>query len=111
MSKLLLLNESSRKKILEYLPTSKDLENYAVFFQNFSDQTRLRILSCLAMCDMCVNDMSVVMGINQTTISHQLRLLKDQNLVSCKRDGKLLLYSLSNECLNELMLIALKSVS
>ena len=89
MHKYLLLSENSEKKILEYLPSTRKFEKLAVFFQNFSDSTRLKIVSCLAMCDMCVSDIANVLCQNQTTISHQLKLLKDQNIVECKRDGKI----------------------
>ena len=106
MQKYLLLSEKSEKKILEYLPTTRKLEKLALFFQNFSDSTRLKIVSCLAMCDMCVSDLSNILCQNQTTISHQLKLLKDQNIVSSKCDGKILLYSLTSNAVNDILLIA-----
>ena len=106
MQKYLLLSAQSEKKILEYLPNNKKLEKLALFFQNFSDSTRLKIVSCLAMCDMCVSDIANILCLNQTTISHQLKLLKDQNIVSCKRDGKILLYSLTTNAVNDILLIA-----
>lgn len=106
MQKYLLLSEQSEKKILEYLPSSKKMEKLALFFQNFSDSTRLKIVSCLAMCNMCVSDLSKILCQNQTTISHQLKLLKDQNIVECKRDGKILLYGLTSNAVNDILLIA-----
>ena len=66
-------------------------------------------MSCLAMCDMCVNDLSLILGINQTTISHQLKLLKNQNIVSYKRDGKILVYSLNEKKVNDLMYLAVSN--
>ena len=106
MQKYLLLSEQSEKKILEYLPSSKKMEKLALFFQNFSDSTRLKIVSCLAMCNMCVSDLSKILCQNQTTISHQLKLLTDQNIVECKRDGKILLYGLTSNAVNDILLIA-----
>ena len=61
------------------------------------------------MMNMCVNDISTVLGINQTTISHQLKQLKDQNIVSYKRDGKILVYYLTNNNVNDMMMYAINA--
>jgi ArsR family transcriptional regulator len=55
---------------------------------------------------MCVGDISKVLNINQTTISHQLRFLKNYNLVSDKRTGKSVVYSLGTKFVNSIMLDA-----
>lgn len=110
MERYLLLTERSKKEVLNYLPNNDSIERLAIFFQNFSDGTRLKIISCLAMCDMCVNDLSTILNINQTTISHQLKYLKSQNLVTCKREGKIILYSLSSYKVNDLMLSAVNVI-
>ena len=108
-NKFLLLNESNKRDILGALPTESDILKLADYFQNFSDSTRIKILSCLSMMNMCVNDLSNVLGINQTTISHQLKQLKDQNLVSYKRDGKILIYGLTSDSVNDIMLYAINA--
>ena len=110
MERYLLLTERSKKEVLNYLPNNDSIERLAIFFQNFSDGTRLKIISCLAMCDMCVNDLSTILNINQTTISHQLKYLKSQNLVTCKREGKIIIYSLSSSKVNDLMLSAVNVI-
>lgn len=110
MERYLLLTERSKREVLNYLPNNDSIERLAIFFQNFSDGTRLKIISCLAMCDMCVNDLSTILNINQTTISHQLKYLKSQNLVTCKREGKIILYSLSSSKVNDLMLSAVNVI-
>lgn len=109
-NRYLLLTERSKHEILNYLPNQNSINKLANFFQNFSDGTRLKIISCLAMCDMCVNDLSTILKTNQTTISHQLKFLKQQNIVSCKRDGKIILYSLTSSKVNDLMLSAVNVV-
>ncbi len=108
-NKFLLLNERNKRDILGSLPAESDMLKLADYFQNFSDSTRLKILSCLSMMNMCVNDLSNVLGINQTTISHQLKQLKDQNLVTFKREGKLLVYSLTSGSVNDIMLYAINA--
>lgn len=106
MANYLMLSQKSKAKILEYLPSDVDIQRVADYFQNFSDGTRLKIMSCLAMCDMCVNDLSLILNINQTTISHQLKILKSQDIVSFKREGKILLYSLNEKKVNDIMYLA-----
>lgn len=106
MNKFLLLSERSRSDILCCIPKDKQVAALADYFQSFADRTRIKILSCLAMSSLCVNDLSNLLGINQTTISHQLKLLKDQGFVSYKRDGKILVYSLVNQSVNDILYYA-----
>lgn len=86
-----------------YMPENNTLRQLADMFSVFSDFTRLKILSALALSEMCVNDLSRYLNINQTTISHQLRLLKNFNAVTDKRIGKVVVYSLKNQMVNEIM--------
>ncbi len=108
-NRFLLLSERNKREILDALPLESDISKLADYFQNFSDSTRIKILTCLSMSNMCVNDISSLLGINQTTISHQLKQLKDQNIVSYKRDGKILVYYLLNDNVNDMMLYALEA--
>ena len=101
-----MLSPRNKIKILEYLPKEEEMEKVALYFQNFSDGTRLKIIFCLAMCDMCVNDLATILNINQTTVSHQLKLLKSLNIVTYKRDGKIMLYSLNDNRVNDIMYLA-----
>ena len=105
-NKFLLLNERNKCEILSALPGDDDITRLANDFQNFSDSTRIKILTCLSLMNMCVNDMSNILNINQTTISHQLKQLKDQNLVAYKREGKILVYYLTSHNINDMMNIA-----
>lgn len=109
-NKYLLLSNRHRAEIEAFMPEEKDVLKLALYFQNFSDSTRLKILSCLSFCDMCVNDLSNLLGINQTTISHQLKGLKDQNLISYRREGKILIYHLLTRDINDMMFYAINSV-
>lgn len=108
-NKFLLLSERNKREILDALPLDSDITKLADYFQNFSDSTRIKILTCLSMSNMCVNDISTLLGINQTTISHQLKQLKDQNIVSYKREGKILVYYLLNDNVNDMMMYALEA--
>lgn len=110
MEKYLLINSEMENDIINYIPHNIQLNKIADFFQNFADITRLKILSCLSMADLCVNDISKLLNINQTTISHQLKNLKLQNLIKCTRSGKIIKYSLVNHYINDIMLFAVESI-
>lgn len=108
-NRFLLLTERNKQEILSTLPKEGEISKLADYFQNFSDSTRIKILTCLSMMNMCVNDLSTILNINQTTISHQLKQLKDQNIVSYKRDGKILVYYLTDENINDMMMYAINA--
>ena len=105
-NKFLLLTERNKREILSVLPEERQISKLADYFQNFSDSTRIKILTCLSMMNMCVNDISTILGINQTTISHQLKQLKDQNIVSYRREGNTLVYYLTSTSVNDMMMYA-----
>lgn len=106
MERLIRLSERNKFEMQKILPEDDVVDKLAVYFQNFSDQTRLKILSCLSIMDMCVNDISNILNINQTTISHQLKTLKDQGIVEYKRDGKILMYRLKSDNVGDMMMYA-----
>ena len=81
----LLLDRRTQDMIEGYVPEGEVLTSLVRFFSIFADNTRLRMLSALAISEMCVTDISRVLGINQTTVSHQLRFLKDAGMVRTDR--------------------------
>ena len=69
----------------------------ADLFKIFSDSTRVKILCSLFESELSVTDITEATGVSQTAVSHQLRILKQNHLVKYKRDGKQMIYSLSDE--------------
>lgn len=67
------------------------------FFKAFSDKTRLRILTALAIRELCVCDIASLLGMSQSAISHQLRFLKQARLVKSRKDGKTVYYALCDD--------------
>ncbi len=100
----ILLDKRTQSLVLDYVPQGEILEQLVCFFTIFSDYTRIKILSALAISEMCVSDMTKLLKLNQTTVSHQLRLLKNLNAVKTSRQGKIIFYSLRNETLNDVLL-------
>lgn len=104
MQETILLDKRTKDLVREYVPDGDVLDSIVCFFSVFADSTRVRMLSALAISEMCVTDLSRVLDINQTTISHQLRLLKNLGIVKSERHGKIIFYSLVNDTVNDVML-------
>ena len=100
----ILLDRRLQDMVIEYLPKKETLDELACFFSVFSDTTRLKIISALAVSEMCVTDISRILRLNQTTVSHQLRLLKAGNVVKTKRQGKIIFYSLCENAVSDILL-------
>ncbi|MBR6880838.1 MAG: winged helix-turn-helix transcriptional regulator [Clostridiales bacterium] len=79
------------------LPSDELLCDLADLFKIFGDTTRLKIMCALLEGGMKVNDIAESLGMTQSAISHQLKTLKDANLVTGSRDGKNIVYSLSDD--------------
>ncbi len=79
------------------MPDEDLLIDLADLFKVFSDSTRVRILSALFHAEMCVCDMAVLLGMTKSSISHQLRVLKQCRLVRNRKDGRIVYYSLKDE--------------
>ena len=105
------LNDKTGAMVENYVPDGELLDELTGIFSIFSDKTRLRILSSLTITDMCVSDISSVLKINQTTVSHQLRLLRNLGAVNCYRSGKIIYYSLKDELLGEILLKGIEFLS
>ena len=104
MNELLLLDKRTKGLIEDYVPQGDVLEGVVCFFSVFGDYTRIKILSALAISELCVTDLSRILSINQTTVSHQLRYLKSAGIVKSVRQGKIIFYSLADERVNDVLL-------
>ncbi len=82
---------------LEEIPNDVLLCDVSDLFKVFGDTTRMKILFVLYKSEMSVNAISEMLGMQQSAISHQLKILKDNNLVSSRREGKTMIYALSDD--------------
>ena len=73
------------------------LYKLAELFKIFGDSTRIRILDTLAKHELCVQDIADELSMTQSAISHQLRILKQADLVRSRREGKAIFYSLADD--------------
>ena len=80
-----------------YTPQEETLYDLAELFKVFGDSTRIKILWALDEAEMCVCDIAFLLNMTQSAISHQLRVLKQAELVKSRREGKIVFYSLEDE--------------
>ena len=91
-----------------YLPDDDSTRKIARFFALLSDPSRVKLLSALTISPLCVTDLAAILNMNQTTVSHQLRLLRDLDVVICERQGKILKYKIANPKINEILLVGVE---
>ena len=91
------LHENLLKIVRETMPEETELYDLAELFKVFGDSTRIRILFVLFEAEVCVCDLSQVLNMKQSAISHQLRILKQNKLVKSRREGKSVFYSLADQ--------------
>lgn len=104
------LNSHLESLISYYTPKQEQLQKLQSLFYLFADETRLKIMFGLTISKMCVGDISATLGINRTTVSHQLAILKNGGMVKCVKDGKLKVYFISNQLIGEILRIATKTL-
>ena len=72
------------------------LHELADFFKLFGDPTRIKILFALGASELCVSDIAALLHMNQSAVSHQLRILRQSRLIKSRKVGKLVFYSLND---------------
>lgn len=87
------LSPQEAAQVEDKLPPEEEMQDLAEFFKVFGDATRLRIMFALQCREMCVYDIAALLGMSQSAISHQLRVLKQMDLVKNRREGKTIFYA------------------
>lgn len=85
------------EKVKKDFPSNQLINNLSDFFKIFGDTTRVKIMCALDKSEMCVGDISVLLDMTVSAVSHQLKILRDASLVKTKRQGKVVFYSLADE--------------
>lgn len=89
--------------IREQMPPEEALYDLADFFKVFGDSTRIKILYALFSAEMCVQDLADMLNMNQSAISHQLRILKQAHVVKYRKNGKFTFYSLDDDHVTQIV--------
>ncbi len=80
-------------------------------FRVFGDSTRIRILYALFEQELCVCDLSQQLGLTQSAVSHQLRILKDAKLVRFRREGKSMIYALDDDHVRTILSVGMEHLN
>lgn len=91
------VHDDTVRRIGTKMPEEGLLKELADFYKVFGDSTRIKILCVLLEAEVCVCDLAEILGMTQSAISHQLRVLKQMKLVKNRRDGKTVYYSLADD--------------
>ena len=92
-------------------PDDPALQSMADLFKEFGDPTRVRILFALFQQETCVQEIANRLGMTQSAISHQLRILKQARLVSSRREGKSIFYALADDHIYTIFRQALEHIA
>ena len=85
------------EKVRERFPVEDFFTDISNLFKTFGDGTRAKILWALDMSELCVCDISALLDMTKSAVSHQLKYLREANLIKCRRDGKVVYYSLADD--------------
>jgi ArsR family transcriptional regulator, lead/cadmium/zinc/bismuth-responsive transcriptional repressor len=77
--------------------TPRDVDGLTEIFRVLADPTRVRILDALASAEHCVGDLAHRLGVSESAVSHQLRLLRSARIVRSRREGRMIFYSLDDK--------------
>jgi ArsR family transcriptional regulator len=94
---LVQIDLSRVRKLRAELVAPDAVQGLADTFGALGDPTRVRILDALSHGELCVCDLAAVLGLSQSAVSHQLRLLRNLRLVRPRRDGRIVFYSLDDQ--------------
>ena len=100
------VHENAIKKVEESFPKEQSIIDLADTFKALSDGTRLKIVLALQQQELCVCDLSEFVGVSVSAISHQLRVLRNNRLVKFRKEGKMVYYSLDDEHVKRIILLA-----
>lgn len=97
-----IIHQDIVNKVRQTMLGEGSIYELAELFKMFGDATRLKILNALFESEMCVCDIAALLGMNQSAISHQLKILKQARLIKYKRDGKVVYYSLDDDHIKQI---------
>lgn len=102
--------EDELKRIKDELPDSDTIESLGEFFKVFGDPTRLKLLYFLSQYELCVADLAKLSEMEQSAVSHQLKILRLHRLAKQRRDGTTIYYSLNDNHVREVFDVALEHI-
>ncbi len=106
----IIIDQKKVDRVNKTLPPSDETKEMATLFKALADPTRLRIVQSLLLEELCVCDLSTIVQVSISAISHQLRLLRTMRIVKYRKQGKQVYYSLNDEHITQLIRTATEHV-
>jgi len=107
---VLCINERKVASARKAMKSDATLFKLAEVFKVLGDPTRMKIVSALLQEELCVCDLTVLIGTSQSAVSHQLRVLRNMDLVKYRKDGRIAYYSLDDDHISSILTAGLKHV-
>ncbi len=104
------LDKEYLEKIQDGIPSNDEIYSLAELFKIFGDSTRIRIIYTIYKRSLCVHDIANVVNMSQSSVSHQLKNLKQARLVKSKKEGKEVYYTLNDEHIEKIFKLALEHI-
>jgi len=105
-----ILHTTQVKRALDNVPNSNTLQSMTDIFKALGDPSRLKIVTALSACELCVCDLAAVCGSSESAVSHQLRILRNLKIVRYRREGKIVFYRLDDDHVRSLITQSLEHV-
>ena len=105
------IHQDILQQVQERIVPEDGRNSMARLFKIFGDNTRISILTALNCHEMCVCDLAVLLDMTKSAISHQLKVLRDNNLVKFQKKGKHAYYSLADDHVKEILDVALEHIN
>lgn len=99
----IIINKDIVEKVSKSIISDEKIFELADVFKLFGDTTRMKIFCALKESELCVYDIAYITKCTQSAISHQLKLLKDANLIKGRKDGKVVYYSLDDDHVEKIL--------
>jgi ArsR family transcriptional regulator len=104
------IHEHIVNEVKKRMPDDEDIYDLSDFFKVLGDSTRMRIIWALDESEMCVCDIAVLLNMTKSAISHQLRALRNANLVKFRKEGKTVFYSLKDKHVRDIYEIGMEHI-
>ena len=104
------IHEDVLARVRAKMPDETPVYEVSELFKVFGDSTRARIICALNVEEMCVCDLAALLGMSQSSISHQLRLLKVSRIVKSRKQGRVVYYSLDDAHIGQIFAMAFDHV-
>lgn len=105
------INHKVVQEVLEHMPEQNVFQELECFYKLLGDCTRCKIVYALFHTEMCVCDLSKLLNMTKSAVSHQLAKMRDHGVVKCRREGKEVYYSLDDAHMISIFKITLEHIS